>query len=182
MKNMSEKTLGVFQNIRLKKILECEVSAGFSLIDVLVAVTILVVGISSLVALSTLVVRNQRLSLERTEANTYAQETIEWARIMRQRLSWDAFIAELIADGSSGRYCLEGALPVEIEDFGLLEEGACQDQQTITIDSVFSRELVFSYDSGQQALTLTSIVRWPRSAGQETSVEVSAIFRKWSSE
>ena len=149
---------------------------GFSLIDVLVAITIVVLGISSLTTLNSFVVRNQRRSAERAEAIKFSQESMEWFKIMRQRLSWDAFYQVLLADGSPGVYCLT-VLPQEMGEFINLANRACDQDEDEILGRPFLREIHYTLPD-PDTIVVRVLVRWTDGT-QELTTESTSTIKKW---
>lgn len=149
---------------------------GFSLVDVLVAITIVVLGISSLTTLNSFVIRNQRRSAERAEAIKLSQESMEWFKIMRQRLSWDAFYQVLADDTSPGVYCLP-VLPQDMGEFVNLADRECVENVDVVLGSSFMREIHYTLND-PDTITVRSIVRWI-DGEQELITESSSILKRW---
>jgi len=141
-----------------------KINCGQSMVEAVVAVGIVILLITGLVAATTSTLRFGQMSKARTQALQYAKEGLEIVRIIRDT-SWDD-IPQV-----SATHCL----PKGQQVLGVLP---CP----MDIDLMFSRTVVFSEDGttcvSPNCRKATVTVSWIES-GQTRSVTLSSYITNW---
>ena len=140
-------------------------NAGQSLIEVLIAITVVTVVLITLVSAIVMAIRGVRFSKEKIKATFLVQEGMEWARGQRSSLGWADFVDQ--ANASGARYCLVNL------DFSLV--GACNQSQLVA--SIFIRELVLT-NLGNNTVKVNVKVSWDE-GGKVFASEVETTLTKW---
>jgi len=134
---------------------------AFSLIEVLIFVTILSIFFVLAAAVTIASLRNMKVNEHKILATYYAEELVEWLRDEKEA-DWTAFSQK------SGTYCFNSS------DFSGWPIGACGNNYDL--DSFFKRELILSNDGSQANINVT--VSWLE-LGQEYQVPIATVFTKW---
>lgn len=79
---------------------------GQTLIEIIVAIGLIVLVMTTLVGGVTLAVRNNRFAKDRALSKEYVRQTQEWLRSQRDQVGWDTFASILRSDGTTFSYCL----------------------------------------------------------------------------
>lgn len=139
---------------------------GQSLFEVLVALTISVLVIVTLVSLVNTSTRNATFSKNKTLASRYAQEATEWLRGQR-----DNDIVNFKTRALTATWCLR--------DLGWTISGTCSASNQIT-GTVFTRQLAFSSSviSGKTLIQADVSVTWTDAQGAH-EVRSSTNFSDW---
>ena len=129
---------------------------SFSLIEVLVFVTVLGLFFVAALTVTTFNLKNLKIQEHKILATRYAEEGIEWINQEKED-DWTVFIAHGSADGTT--YCLNTLS---------WTSGSCGDYSLAVI---FKRELVIK-NSGDAVIT----VYW-QDMGTELSVPIKTVFK-----
>lgn len=132
---------------------------GFSLIEVLVFVTVLGIFFVAAISITTFNLRNMKIQEHRIIATRYAEEAIEWLKQEKE----DGWI-EFIARGSLGgtTYCLNNS------SLSWGSPGSCAGYG---LGTIYKRELLIK-DSGETIMT----VSW-QDMGAVLSVKIPTVFK-----
>jgi type II secretory pathway pseudopilin PulG len=115
---------------------------GQTLIEVIMAIGLIVLVLVTLVAGLSLGVRNNRFARDQVLAKDFVRQGQEWVRSQRDRLGWDSFYQEALANGSGTVYCMQ-SIP---DTFAELPSSDCLSTQTISGTS-FLRTLTLTLDT-----------------------------------
>lgn len=140
---------------------------GFSLIEVLVFVTILSLFFVAAMAVTTYSLRTMKTNQYKILAAHFAEEGLEWLRGQKED-DWTAFIALDTSLGSPTTYCLSTL------DFS--SPGECGENYTLGTPQIFKRELSIenipdNFNPDQVNATVTVV--WEGG----TPVEVQTVFK-----
>lgn len=127
------------------------INKGQSMFEVVLALFIITMIIVAVVILSTTSISNSLFSRNKTLANKYSQEAIEWLRSEKEK-DISLFITR------SGTYCLDS--------LSWLKNRNCNEAEVIN-STVFKRELSISKSvvSGKNIIDATVVTSWTDSKG-----------------
>lgn len=158
-------------------------NSGQSLIEVLVALSLAVLAIGALVTVTMTSVKNAQFSKNQTQAEKYAQEGMEWARLQKENLLWTGtgnFFSRSGSEISPNKYCLN-TFPVGAWS------GACA-VGTVIPQTIFMRELSMktlttltncgNIISGKEPILAVVTVSWPDSSGSHATIRETC-FTNW---
>ena len=111
---------------------------GQSLFEVIFALSIAAVILTSVVSLATISIKNSDYSANKTMATKYAQEAIEWLRGQRDA-KWsdptnNGFLERAAAN--NGTYCLDS--------LGWTNTGNCASDEFISVNDLYLRQVVLT--------------------------------------
>jgi len=110
--------------VRVWSVWRCRGEEGFTLVEVLMAITVVVLVLTAIVSGVSFSVKNTRVSKERAEAVRRAQEAIEWIRSERNADGFKTVYDAIAADGNHVDYCL-ASLPTGASGLEGLVGGHC---------------------------------------------------------
>lgn len=158
-------------------ILNIEMDRGksaFSLVEVLIFVSILSVFFVVAATVVSVSLRNLSISEHKVYASHYATELIEWVRSQSQD-DWNAFV-NTHAPASGQTYCFNS---VDINDWG--SNGKCTDLNGLSPD-IFGREVTITGINSSCGFTCQArievTVMW-KEAGIGLTVPVSTVISVW---
>lgn len=152
---------------------------GQTLIEVVIAVGLIVMVLTTLVAGLTLGIRNNRVAKDQAVAKDYTRAAQEWLRSMRDQGGWETFASVLRshATGSTVRYCLR-TLPDSLASFNSLTAGTCGAGQTV--DGRFTRQAVITLTGGANPTKAEAVVTVTWVDGTKTLTSTSTLtLYKW---
>lgn len=141
---------------------------GQSLFEVVMAVCIVALMLSGIVALATVSVRNSSYSKNNTIATKYAQEVMEWLRLQRDQ-DWTGFLSHA-STGSGKTTCLDSE---PLSSWGPTITPCPQITSTI-----FSRLVTLKTDGSGNIATATAEVNWTDGEGTH-EVTTETTFTNW---
>lgn len=133
-----------------------ESSRGSTLIELLVATSVVVVALTALMSTLTLSIKSTAESRYRSYATNLAQEVLEVYRRERALLGWNSFYTQMV--GGNGETICLNALPLNSDEFTSLTVGNCT-ERFIQVGADFSRRVVVN-KSGGDTVTIQAIVDW----------------------
>ncbi len=137
--------------------------AGQTLIEVIIAIGLLMMVLTTLVAGLAVGVRNNRIAKDQAAAKDYTRESMEWFRAVRDANGWDAFAQTLYEKSSGGTLllCLS-SLPQTLEELAGFPEGGCMADVSKTVDGKFWRELTITLTGGADPVHVQTavVVSW----------------------
>lgn len=139
---------------------------GQSLLEILIIVALVAISVLTLVRGFSSSVGNARLIKERTDAEDYAKEALEWVGLQRDT-DWNEFFSR-----AGGVYCLQDLTGWPAAT------GVCTASQFVTragVNTIYQRELALNWDGAEGEMETVVTVRWP--AGNELRLEKS--FTNW---
>ena len=143
-----------------------EMTKGFSLIEVLIFVSILSVFFVIAASVTVVSVRNMKINEHKILATHYAEELVEWLRNQKEA-DWTTFSAR-----SSGNYCFNES-PI---DTTWVVAGECTDYG---LSGMFNRDLTFSTVGSPVAqVNVKIIVSW-HELGNSYQVPLTTVFTRW---
>lgn len=145
-------------------------SRGSTLIEVLVATTVVVFALTALMSSLTLSIKSTAENKYRSYATSLAQEAIEVHRRERALLGWQAFYSAI----DDGVYCYN-ILPSTSEEFVLKLPGTCTDRFS-QVGTDFSRSITIT--KGPDSVTANSVVDWFDGENLRT-VTLEQVFREY---
>jgi type II secretory pathway pseudopilin PulG len=144
--------------------------SGQTLLELVVALGIVALVLTGLIAAVTSSLRYGQASRFRSRGVKYAQEGIEIVRKLRDTTTWDAFVA--YSGSGTSSWCLdEGG--VWSEDSGI----GCP----IAAGSQFWRTIIFTWNTsnpGSERMEVTSDVSWADRSAPST-VTLETYFTQW---
>lgn len=138
---------------------------GFSLIEVLVFITILSLIFISAAILGTVSIRNSKSTENKIIASRYGEELLDWLRSQKE-IDWLSFI-ELRSSDRGKTYCFNGEPVASWPDLA----GNCSNDQLI--DSLFKREATLTYDG--QRVNVDIHLKWSE-GGNNYDVTTKGVF------
>ena len=138
-------------------------TAGFSLIEILVFISILSFVFIAAAALGTVSIRNSQNATNKILATRYGEELMNWIRGQKEA-DWGAFVAK----SSPTPYCFSQE-PVSVWPAA----GTCNTTQLI--NSLFEREATLTYDEVQQRVNVDIVIEWTES-GNNFRVNLDSVF------
>lgn len=137
--------------------------AGQSILEVVLAATLIAVGLVAALSLATNSQRTADFSKSNNLATNYNYQVVDWLRETRAREGWSNFAYYLDADtgGNTLTYCLNGALPNSSAAFEALSGGSsCNSGGTIP-NTLFSRQVSLDLSQvGSGRITGTVTTYW----------------------
>lgn len=149
---------------------------GFSLIELLIAISVVALTLVSISSGVSFAVKNSRFSQEKSVSVRYAQESLEWFRSNRDRLGWNAFYS-ILEDDSPGSfsYCLD-SIPGDLQGFQDLQvyvaPANCQIQTTM-----YTRLLEINL-TDPSTVEVTSRVTWQDNS-QTNETVLTTTLKQW---
>jgi len=142
---------------------------SFSLIEVLIFVTILVLFFVAALAITTYSLGNMKINEHKIIATRYAEESIEWLKSQKEE-NWTEFI---LKDTSSGTtYCLN--------ELNWLTQSSCGENFTLGDPAFFKRELLLTNQSGTPTEQVNAQIQvsW-QERNQAYDVTINTILTIW---
>jgi len=141
---------------------------SFTLIEVLVFVSILALFFVSAAVITTASLRNMQINQHKILAVHYGEEGLEWIKGEKEK-NWNAFTSK---SGNSGNtYCLNS-----LSSSSLSSAESCSDSDHFGTPSIFQREATLTTDSNEVKVEI--IVKWSE-LGKEYSVPITTILSVW---
>lgn len=166
-----------------KKRRETKMERGFSMIELIVAVGVVVMVLVTITGGVSVAVRNSRFSKEKSLSVRYAQEAIEWLRKNREVVGWNAFRQIVKADNNNPvSYCITDT-DGGVEDFQDLDNvSECGVNQQID-GTIFKRlvtiELISEGCVGcENKMELEVVVSW-NDGSQELQSKLTTSLYEW---
>lgn len=141
--------------------------ASFTLIEVLVFVSILSLFFVAAVTITTYMLRNLKIQEHKILATRYAEELLEWLRGKKEE-DWNIFIGK--ADNTGKTYCFNETLSSNFPP-----EGSCLEY---SLAGYFKRETTLTLLNTTQ-IKINITVKWIESGEQVSSVPINTIFSIW---
>lgn len=156
-------------------------SSGQTLIEVIIAIGLVVLVMTSLVSGVALTVRNNRFARDQAQAKDYNRQTLEWIRAMRDQLGWETFVSILAADGTVTFYCLNFSTPLPTTAAGfraLTNNGTstCPTDANATVP--FRRSLRLTLNAARSQVDAYSEITWEDGNRTHRSFS-SVVLRRW---
>lgn len=140
---------------------------GFSLIEVLIFLTILSLIFISAAVLGTVSIRNSKNSENRIIASRYGEELLDWLRSQKE-IDWLAFVTTSSPNPGT-TYCFD----TEPVTSWPISSGGCNSDQLI--NSLFSREATLTYDDASQRVNVEIHLTWSE-GGNNYDVTTKGVF------
>lgn len=155
---------------------------GFSLIEMIVAVGVVVVVMLAVASGVSTSLKNSRYSQEKALSVRYAQEALEEIRLLRDKLTWENFTdllerAGVADDGTKWQACFKGENRLEellVGGSGEISQ-ECGDEDLIS-GTNYSREIEVYYDGS--TVRTVSRVYWDDGTGSKIT-ELENSLRDW---
>ncbi len=142
---------------------------GFSLIEILVFITILSLVFISAIALGTVSIRNSKNAENKILAAHYGEELLAWLRSQKDA-DWLTFIGQSAAPPGV-QYCFSDE-PVS----SWPSSGSCTSSQLIK--NLFKRQATLIYDSSIQRVNIDLTVDW-NEGGNSYSLPIKGLFSQF---
>lgn len=137
---------------------------GQSLIELLVALTLIMVVIVAVVGLAAISIKTSYFAKRETTAKRYAEEAMEWLREQKKN-DWAIFL--FTKSTTAGQtYCFNSS-PVTSWPLA----GACSNAN---LDGIYKREATLLRSSDNKNVSVTVVVSWADSSGEHKTTLVSA--------
>ncbi len=141
---------------------------AFTLIEVLIFVTILSLFLITAAAIMTLSLRNTKINEHRIIATHSAEEVLEWLRGERE-VDWNSFITK--SSASPGlTYCFNSSPPAWPGS-----TGACTNY---SLRGMYKRQVTLTSDSSQISIGVSISVSWVE-VGTMYSTPINTTFSIW---
>ena len=137
-----------------------KIQKGQSMFEVVLALFIITMIIVAVVILSTNSISNSLFSRNKTLANRYSQEAIEWLRSERE-----ANIA-LFKTRATGVYCLQ-------QPIDWLNTGSCGSTEVISANSIFTRQVNFTVITSPTIIKAEVVTSWSDSRGVHQAISTT---------
>lgn len=150
---------------------------GFSMIEVLVFVSILSLFFVTTAAITATSLKQMKISEHRIIASRYAEDLLEYLRGEKDE-GWEEFVAKANTNGLT--YCFNNPIS-ENTRLNSISSSACENYNGIvgSENPIFKREVTLRVqDSFASQVTVNVLVRW-REGGVEYSVPVNTVFSIW---
>lgn len=151
---------------------------GQSLVELIFSFFIMALIIVAIVGLATVSVRNSSYARNNTRARTYAQETIEWLRGMRDNLKWNQIRSKGV--NNSKIYCVTSLgdfdIPGWSSSVNVVKDG-CREDEIILNSGMFYRKLLL-LRVDENTLDAKVTVYWNDEKGYH-EVSVSTRLTNW---
>lgn len=146
-------------------------SKGFSLIEVLIFVSILELFFITAIAVTSASLRNMKINEHKIIAQKIGEELVEWLTTEKE-VDWEAFQAH------SGIYCFNNQLQNTWE-LTTAPNASCEDYNGITgsAPQIYKRELVIDSPSIDRT-NITVSVSWLETNG-ENKIQLEKAFSVW---
>jgi len=141
---------------------------AFTLIEVLVFVTIVSLLYVAAIAVTTFMMKNSTFDAHKILATHYAEEAIEWVKSDRER-DWIGFTGLDTTNGSGTRYC------ITVMDW--TNPGSCNKTYFLGTPNIFTREVVLTNVGSPltQQVEIEVTVSWQElSSNQEVTIRYIA--------
>jgi len=132
-------------------------NSGQSLIELLVALTLIMLVVVAVVGLAAVSIKTSYFAKRETAAKRYAEEAMEWLR-EQKKSNWTDFLFE---KSNNTTYCFNSLSWSSV--------GAC----TTTFGGIYKREATLLRSSDNKNVTVTVIVSWSDSSGTHETKLVS---------
>lgn len=143
-------------------------SKGQSMFELLVAVFVIAISLVAILGLVTGAIGNTTFSKERTQANKFTQEAVEWLRSERDS-NWLTFKNKGGADGN--KYCLPNLMY-----WPTATTGTCG---AFIPNTNFTREAILTYSSSDPDIVEARVITsWSDSSGKHDSTVIT-YFTNW---
>ena len=142
------------------------ICSGFSLIEVLIFISILSLFFVVAAAVTTASLRNMKINEHKILATRYAEELLEWLRSQKE-IDWNDFVNTY----SNKTYCFNIS---PISDWSIIE-AECSDIQLINL--LYKRNLRLANTVGTQ-VNVSIIVSWNEPGGTYT-FPIKTVFSIW---
>ncbi len=145
--------------------------AGAALLEVIVAVGIVTLVMTTIVSLVTVSLKSATLAQAKSVGTKYAQEGLESMRGLRAQLGWDSFVSTLTAKGTTIHLCMP-TVPSTVAQLALIPNAACTNTQYIDAKKIYQRQadILITSVSGQTNVAITVTVSWYDAGVLKTSV------------
>ncbi len=142
--------------------------SGFSLIEVLIFITVMSLFFVSAAAVVSVVVKNMKVNEHKILGTRFAQEAVEWLRSEKE-VDWNSFSERAPSNGAPAEYCLNSlawnSMPCDYSLKTLY-------QRTVTLKSI---ESVGGY---KYQVDVSVMVKW-NEPGRAYSVPINTTFSIW---
>jgi len=143
---------------------------GQSLIEVIVAVGMIMLLTTGLIAGTTAAIKAGRFGSVKSPAGKYAQEGIETARKLRDE-SWSSFDA-MKSGATNGKWCLG-------DDLAFVDAKESPEVSCLgNLNTTYTRYLTFTWIGAENAMQVTSTVTWIDGSTMKKS-ELITKFTNW---
>jgi len=144
--------------------------SSFSLLEVLIFVSILSVFFVSAATITVVSLRNMKINEHKILATYYAQELMGWLRDEKDA-DWNAFVTKSATTPSYKTYCFK---TTPISNWPV--EGACGTDDWLS--SIFKRELYLSANADDSQIYVRINLSWSE-LGIAYNVPLSTVFSIW---
>lgn len=125
--------------MKLNRVFVLRMIKGFSLIEVLVFVTILSLVFVSVASVTTYILRATKFNEDKILATHFSEEGLEWIKSEKE-LDWNRFTSLDSSGGTGTTYC--------ITTLDWLNPGICNGTYFLGTPNIFSREVVLTNQGG----------------------------------
>jgi prepilin-type N-terminal cleavage/methylation domain-containing protein len=146
---------------------------GFSLIEVMVFITVMSIFFVTASAIATNTLKSMHLNEHRIIATRYAEELIEWIKAEKET-DWNKFVNHITGLPASGSgYCATfNALDIVWPSL------SCASMPTGLTPAIYTRQATFTYDPVSGKVNVAVVVYW-QEGGVQYSVPLSSVLTQW---
>lgn len=143
--------------------------SGFSLVEVLIFVTILALFFVTAAAVITTSLNNTSTNQHKILATHYAEELLEWLRSQKES-DWNAFTTNYTSPAPGKTYCFP--------DLSWNNAGACGSAQKVA--SIFTRQAILTNDGNSPSVSINTAitVTWNEPSGL-FRIPLNSVFYIW---
>lgn len=147
----------------IKIMARVSLSSGQSLIELLVALTLMMLLVVAVVGLATVSVKTSYFAKKETAAKRYAEELVEWLR-EQKKSDWTSFLFD--KSTTEGQvYCFNTSPIASWPSVGVCSNA--------TLDGMYKREVTLSRSLDNSSVVVTVVVSWEDSSGLHETKLVS---------
>ncbi|MEN8253101.1 MAG: hypothetical protein ABFQ62_01855 [Patescibacteria group bacterium] len=159
--------------MQTKKFTKFFLQSGASLIEVLVATTVVALVLTSIAASMTMSLKTSSESKYRSFANFYSQEAMEFFKRERVKMGWADFQATLLS--FSPNICLMD-LPADLLDIASFSS-SCEGKDEEFVNNEFTRTVSIRSEAADK-IVLTVTVNW-YDGNDQKELSLDGVFKEY---
>lgn len=150
---------------------------GQTLIEIIIATTVVGIVMTSVVAVITVSVRNAARAKAKALGTKYTQEGIEYFRAQRNLMGWESFYGYL--NTRDPRYCLDSLSYAQNGGLEQIPNRPCQSSEFVDERNIYTRQATITIQTinGKPTVNVLVTTSWPDGSTTITS-EATAEFQQ----